>query len=119
MRISDWSSDVCSSDLAGLAPGDVQVVECHGTGTPLGDPIEVQALAQAYAQGRQSPLLLGSVKTNIGHLEAAAGIAGLIKLVLSIQAGKLFPTLHQSALNPRVSRSEERRVGKESVRPGR
>src|SRR3546814_15048770 len=103
MRISDWSSDVCSSDL------DIQVVECHGTGTPLGDPIEVQALAQAYGSGRQEPLLLGAVKTNIGHLEAAAGIAGLIKLVLALEAGKLPQTLHQS------QRSEERRVGKECV----
>src|SRR5690606_25229237 len=88
---------------AGLMPADVQVVECHGTGTPLGDPIEVQALAQAYGPGRQAPLLLGSVKTHIGPLEAAAGLAGLIKLVLSLQAGMLPPTLHQSARNPRVA----------------
>src|SRR5690606_39055746 len=88
---------------AGLAPGDVQVVECHGTGTPLGDPIEVQALAEAYGPGRPHPLLLGAVKTNIGHLEAAAGIAGLIKLVLSLEVGKLPPTLHQSRPNPRIA----------------
>src|SRR3546814_17256838 len=97
MRISDWSSDVCSSDL------DIQVVECHGTGTPLGDPIEVQALAQAYGSGRQEPLLLGAVKTNIGHLEAAAGIAGLIKLVLALGAGKRPQTLHQCQPHPRLA----------------
>src|SRR5690606_18197402 len=88
---------------AGLTPGDVQVVECHGTGTPLGDPIEVQALAEAYGSGRHDPLLLGAVKTNLGHLEAAAGIAGLIKLVLSLETGRLAPTLHQSQPNPRIA----------------
>nr|WP_255676094.1 non-ribosomal peptide synthetase/type I polyketide synthase [Pusillimonas sp. MFBS29] len=88
---------------AGLAPPDVQVVECHGTGTPLGDPIEVQALAEVYGEGRRDPLLLGAVKTNLGHLEAAAGIAGLIKLVLALEAGKLAPTLHQSQPNPRIA----------------
>jgi amino acid adenylation domain-containing protein/non-ribosomal peptide synthase protein (TIGR01720 family) len=88
---------------AGLAPGDVQAVECHGTGTPLGDPIEVEALAQAYGGGRTADLLLGAVKTNIGHLEAAAGIAGLIKLVLALEAGWLPATLHQVAPNPRIA----------------
>ncbi|MEB2398035.1 MAG: amino acid adenylation domain-containing protein [Alcaligenaceae bacterium] len=87
---------------AGLRPADVQVVECHGTGTPLGDPIETQALAEAYGPGRGEALLLGAVKTNIGHLEAAAGIAGLIKLVLMLEAGRLPPTLHQSSPNPRI-----------------
>ncbi|TAM76423.1 MAG: amino acid adenylation domain-containing protein [Candidimonas sp.] len=88
---------------AGLRPADVQVVECHGTGTPLGDPIEVQALAQAYAPGRNAPLLLGAAKTNIGHLEAAAGIAGLIKTVLALESADLASTLHQTEPNPRMA----------------
>jgi len=88
---------------AGLRPADVQVVECHGTGTPLGDPIEVQALSDAYASGRDAPLLLGAVKTNIGHLEAAAGIAGAIKTILALESSTLPPTLHQTAPNPRIA----------------
>ncbi|MEO1223659.1 MAG: aminotransferase class III-fold pyridoxal phosphate-dependent enzyme [Pseudomonadota bacterium] len=87
---------------AGLTPDDVQAVECHGTGTPLGDPIEVRALAEAYGPNRSEDLLIGSAKTNLGHLEAAAGIAGLIKLVLALEANELPPTLHQSAPNPRI-----------------
>ena len=72
---------------AGVAPHDIQYVEAHGTGTPLGDPIEINALANVLCKDRPagSPLLVGSVKTNIGHLEAAAGMAGLIKVALAMQ----------------------------------
>jgi acyl transferase domain-containing protein/acyl carrier protein len=90
---------------AGVAPADVGYVEAHGTGTPLGDPIEVQALAATFAApGRppERPLLVGSVKTNIGHLEAAAGIAGLIKAVLAVERGEVPPHLHLQRLNPRL-----------------
>lgn len=89
---------------ANLAPSDIQYVEAHGTGTLLGDPVEARALGRLLggAPGRSSPLLVGSVKTNIGHLEAAAGIAGLIKLALSIEAGALPPSLHFSNRNPHI-----------------
>ncbi|WP_437947156.1 SDR family NAD(P)-dependent oxidoreductase [Sorangium sp. So ce296] len=93
---------------ARLSPGDVDYVEAHGTGTPLGDPIEVEALAAVYGAGRpaERPLRIGAVKTNIGHLEAAAGIAGLMKVVLSLQHGELPAHLHASALNPRIPWTE-------------
>ncbi|WP_304106199.1 type I polyketide synthase [Mycolicibacterium bacteremicum] len=91
-------------DRAGLGGGDVDYLEAHGTGTPLGDPIEVQAAAAAYGRGREAgrPLLIGTAKTNIGHLESAAGVAGLIKVVLSLQHELLPQTLHQNNPSPHI-----------------
>ena len=81
---------------AGVAPAEVDYLEAHGAGSALGDPIEVQAAAAVYGKGRAAdrPLLMGSVKTNIGHLETAAGIAGLIKTVLAIEQGVIPRHLH-------------------------
>lgn len=91
---------------AGVRPEQVQYVETHGTGTVLGDPIEVQALNNVLNNGlgstRPSPLLLGSVKTNIGHLSAAAGVAALIKVVLALGAGEIPPSLHLTTPNPHI-----------------
>ncbi|MBI0319118.1 type I polyketide synthase, partial [Streptomyces javensis] len=79
---------------AGVAPDEVQYVELHGTGTPVGDPVEAAALAEAIgaARTKDRPLLVGSAKTNVGHLEGAAGITGLIKVLLSLKAAHLPPS---------------------------
>jgi acyl transferase domain-containing protein/acyl carrier protein len=89
---------------AGVAPSDVGYIEAHGTGTSLGDPIEAEALGAVLGAGRAADqkLLIGSVKTNIGHLEAAAGVAGLIKLVLALQHGELPGQLHFDAPSPHI-----------------
>lgn len=87
--------------LAGRSPDDVACVEAHGTGTALGDPIEFDAL-QAALGSSSTPCALASIKTNLGHLEASAGIAGLIKAVLQVYHGEIFPHLHLQNLNPRI-----------------
>ena len=95
--------DVISAALrAGeVAADSVDYIETHGTGTVLGDPIEFEALAETYGRGAQ-PCALGSSKTNMGHLEAAAGIAGFIKATLAVQHGRIPPNLHFSQWNPGI-----------------
>ncbi|MFR9728368.1 SDR family NAD(P)-dependent oxidoreductase [Saccharopolyspora sp. MS10] len=107
--------------MRGVEPGSVGYVEAHGTGTALGDPVEVNALAAAYrelggpgADGR--PWALGSVKTNIGHAESAAGLAGVLKVLLAMRHRALPPTLHCERLNPHLPSGEEFEVVREARR---
>lgn len=92
--------------MAGVSSDSIGYVECHGTGTALGDPIEVAALNQAYERisdgARQGPCRIGSVKTNIGHLDTAAGSAGLIKTALAVHHGTIPPSLGYEAPNPAI-----------------
>src|SRR6185312_12954377 len=94
--------EACSR--AGVDPAQVSYVEAHGTGTAVGDPIEAQAIGTVFGVPRAAGerCLIGSIKTNIGHLEPAAGIAGLIKAALCVEQGKIPPSLHFTAANPNI-----------------
>jgi acyl transferase domain-containing protein/NADPH:quinone reductase-like Zn-dependent oxidoreductase/acyl carrier protein len=89
---------------ASLEPKDIQYVEAHGTGTSLGDPIELGAIATVFAESHtaEAPLVVGSVKTNIGHMEAAAGIGGVLKVVMQLQEATIYPHLHLKTPSRRI-----------------
>ncbi|WP_051838295.1 type I polyketide synthase [Streptomyces sp. NRRL WC-3742] len=87
---------------AGVRTQDVDYIEAHGTGTPLGDPIEAESLGAVFAEGREEPLRIGSAKTNFGHLEPAAGVLGLLKAALALHHGELPGNLHYTAPNPHI-----------------
>jgi acyl transferase domain-containing protein len=90
--------------MAGVEPGTIQYIEAHGTGTELGDPIEIAALTQAFRLGTEQRnfCAIGSVKSNMGHLDAAAGIAGLLKTMLALEHRQIPPTLHVEQPNPNI-----------------
>lgn len=91
-------------ESAMLRPADIQYVEAHGTGTPLGDPIEIGGIHGVFgaSHGPQAPVIVGSVKTNLGHMEAAAGVGGIVKTVLQLQAAEIFPHLHFETPSSRI-----------------
>ena len=91
-------------ESASLNPLDTKYVEAHGTGTAAGDPIEAEAIAKVFSKGRATsdPLLVGSVKTNIGHLEAASGLAGLVKVIFALENGIIPPNFNFEAPNKNI-----------------
>ncbi len=106
---------------AGVTPSQVQYVEAHGTGTLVGDPIEATALGAALGDGRdaRTPLVIGSVKTNIGHMEAGAGIAGIIKTALALKHGRIPPSLHFRNPNPHIDFAKLKLSVAQKLRPFR
>jgi len=88
--------------MSGMTPDDIDFLEAHGTGTAVGDPVEAAAISAAYAKHRQTPLLVGSVKANLGHLEAASGMAGLIKAILALRHRALPGQIHLDTPNPAI-----------------
>jgi 3-oxoacyl-(acyl-carrier-protein) synthase len=106
---SRWSQEAVlrtAYQRAGVVPSRVAYVEAHGTGTLIGDPIETSALGAVMNEGREAPCAIGSVKTNLGHLESAAGVASLIKTALSLRNRALVPSLHFERENPYVRFAE-------------
>lgn len=95
-------------DAAGLDPLETEYVECHGTGTQAGDPQETGALAQVFSAGRspETPLRIGSIKTNVGHLEGASGIAGVIKGIMMLESRTFLPNRNFRNINPRIPLEE-------------
>ena len=91
---------------AGISPDEIDYLEAHGTGTAVGDPIETRAIGEALGQHRKTPLLIGSVKSNLGHLETASGVAGLAKALYSIQHREVPATIGIRKLNPRIKFDE-------------
>ena len=89
-------------ERSGINPTDIDYIEAHGTGTAVGDPVETAAIGAVYGRDRSRPLPIGSVKTNLGHMEAASGLAGLAKAILAINHRAIPPTIHCQALNPKI-----------------
>lgn len=115
---SEGQAELMRTVLArsGLAPSAVDFVEAHGTGTAVGDPVEAAAIGAVYGQGRAQPLPIGSIKANLGHMEPAAGMAGLIKALLVLRHGAVPPALHLNTPNPRI---DFQGLNLELVRQGR
>lgn len=91
-------------NTAGLDPRETEFVEAHGTGTQAGDPIETSALSRVFEPGRapETPLRIGSIKTNVGHLEGSSGVAGVIKAVFMLENRTFLPNRNFTTLNPRI-----------------
>lgn len=100
----DGQAELMKSVLAksGLSALDVDFVEAHGTGTAVGDPVETAAIGEVYGRGREAPLPIGSIKANLGHLEPASGMAGLVKAILCLQHRALPPQIHLNERNPHI-----------------
>lgn len=105
---AEGQADLMRSVIAksGLSSNEVDFVEAHGTGTIVGDPIEAHAIGEVYGQGKSTPLPIGSVKANVGHLESASGMAGLVKTVLALKNRALPPALHLTKPNPYIDFSK-------------